>query len=167
MERYSRNRNTLTREEQKRLSLSTAAVLGLGGLGGGVAEMLARIGVGKLLLMDGDAFDVSNLNRQVFSTEENLGTPKARAAVERIRAVNSSIHVTGIQAFLEPERGWEKIRDADLVVDCLDTITARFLLQDLAAEHGIPMVSGAIAEACPASVMIVPADAASAPRGEI
>ena len=144
-ERYARNFDTLTRTEQDRLASAKVAVLGLGGLGGGVCEMLARTGVGHLTLIDGDVFETSNLNRQLLCTEALVGTPKAEAARERIGAVNSLVQVTPVAAYADRTNLYEMIRGADLVVDCLDSIHGRFMLQDAARKAHIPVVAGAIA----------------------
>lgn len=143
--RYQRNVSTLSVTEQERLGACRVAVIGLGGLGGGVCELLARIGIGDLVLVDGDCFDETNLNRQLLSTETLVGMSKARAARSRIEAVNSQVRVTAIEDFLTPENSRSILEECDLVVDCLDSITARFLLSGAAKEMGIPMVSGAIA----------------------
>ncbi len=79
-ERYDRNYNTFSPKEQKTLGFSKVIVVGLGGLGGGVCEMLARVGVGHLTLIDGDSFEASNLNRQLLSEESLIGVSKAQAA---------------------------------------------------------------------------------------
>ena len=86
--RYSRNFETLTPEDQDTLKQARVCILGLGGLGGGVCEMLARIGVGHLTLVDGDVFDATNLNRQLLSREDLIGESKAKAARDRVAAVN-------------------------------------------------------------------------------
>ena len=81
--RYERTIGTFGLEGQARLLESCAAVAGCGGLGGWITEILARAGVGRLILIDGDVFDENNLNRQLYATEENIGEPKAAAAAER------------------------------------------------------------------------------------
>ncbi|MBU1695979.1 MAG: ThiF family adenylyltransferase, partial [Proteobacteria bacterium] len=92
-ERYDRNFNTLSLEEQKTLGTSKVVVIGLGGLGGSVCEMLARVGIGHLTLIDGDVFEASNLNRQLLSEEHLIGFPKAQAAKNRVNAINSEVIV--------------------------------------------------------------------------
>lgn len=144
-ERYDRNFNTLSRADQDRLARSHVAILGLGGLGGGVCEMLARTGVGNLTLIDGDVFDPTNLNRQLMSREDLIGKPKAMAAADRVHRINSEVRVFPKTVYGDTDSLPGLIQDADLVVDCLDTIDARFLLQDAARDSGIPVVSGAIA----------------------
>ncbi|WP_022669102.1 HesA/MoeB/ThiF family protein [Desulfospira joergensenii] len=144
-DRYKRNFNSLSLEDQKRLAKARVIVIGLGGLGGGVCEILARTGVGHLTLVDGDRFDPTNLNRQLLSREDLVGTPKALAAEERIRAINSDIRVEARVEYADTKSLPGLVRGMDLVVDCLDTIDARFLVQDAAQGAGIPLVSGAIA----------------------
>ncbi len=157
-ERYDRNFNTISLEEQEMLAQSHVAIIGLGGLGGGVCEMLARTGVGTLTLVDGDAFDPTNLNRQILSREENIGQPKAQAAKERVSTVNSSIKVNHWQAYADETNLYGMIAKADLVVDCLDTIDTRFLLQKTARKASLPIVSGAIAGVCGQVTVIFPKD---------
>ncbi len=157
-QRYSRNFNTLAPEEQACLGRSHVAIIGLGGLGGGVSEMLARTGVGTLTLIDGDSFDASNLNRQLLSREDLLGQSKAEAARDRINAVNSSVIVNHHHTFAVADNIKDLIQEADLVVDCLDTVDARFLLQDAAGQNNIPLVSGAIAGVTGQVTVIFPGD---------
>lgn len=132
--------------------------MGLGGLGGGVVEMLARIGVGTLDLVDGDCFDETNLNRQLLSTEKDLGVPKAQVARERVSAINSTVKVNAFDAFLGRDNAREIMGEAQVVVDCLDSISHRFLLQDLAQARNIPLVSGAIAGTAGQVTVIFPDD---------
>ena len=143
-ERYIRNQAGLSSRDQLKLLDAHVAIIGLGGLGGTVAEILARTGVGTLTLVDGDAFDESNLNRQLLSTEENLGKAKADVAVERISIVNPAVDCRARRAFLDRKNCRDLLKGADIAVDCLDSIPARFLLQEGCREHRIPMVSTAI-----------------------
>ncbi len=157
-ERYKRNFKILSKQEQSTLGKSKVCIVGLGGLGGGVLEMLTRIGVGNLYLVDGDCFEATNLNRQVLSSEENLGLSKADAALERVREINSSTNVKIFNAFLNKDNSKDIIGDADLVIDCLDSVDARFLLEDAAKKALIPLVSGAIAGASGQVTTIFPED---------
>ncbi|MCG6908776.1 MAG: HesA/MoeB/ThiF family protein, partial [Deltaproteobacteria bacterium] len=143
-ERYARNMRSFSAEDQKLLLESRVTVVGTGGLGGTVAETLARIGVGSLNLIDGDCFEESNLNRQLFSTETSLGKPKAQTAAARIASVNATTHVTCHCCNLEEDNAGELIRGSDLTVDCLDNLPARFTLQSASQAAGIPMVSAAV-----------------------
>ncbi len=157
-QRYLRNFETLTPEDQEGLGKARVCILGLGGLGGGVCEMLARIGVGHLTLVDGDVFDPSNLNRQLLSREDLVGRSKAEAARDRVKAVNSLVQVRCETRFGDETSLPGLVEEADLVVDCLDTIDARFRLQDAAQAAGIPLVSGAIAGVCGQVTVIYPRD---------
>jgi len=157
-QRYCKNHAALSHEEQQQLHRSKVCVIGLGGLGGGVMEMLARLGVGSLAGVDGDRFEASNLNRQAFCTEELVGAYKTEAAKERIRRINSSIDVHCINAFLDETTAPELIRGSDVVVDCLDTINSRFDLQDAAEKESVPVVSGAIAGTVAQVTVIYPGD---------
>ncbi len=157
-DRYIRNQQTISAEDQECLGRSRVVILGLGGLGGGVCEMLARIGIGELVLVDGDRFETSNLNRQLFSREDNIGQFKAEAAAIRVCEINSRVRVTVYKAFFKADTADAMINGADLIVDCLDTIHDRFLLQKAAAKLGIPLVSGAIAGVTGQVTVIFPGD---------
>ena len=144
MNRYLRNKNLISHEEQVKLSQMKVAVLGCGGLGGYVIEMLARLGVGKLILVDFDTFDESNLNRQLISTEKNLGSSKVEEAIKRIKLINSNVVADGINLKIDDENIEKLIADADLVVDALDSISLRITVEKACSKLDIPMVHGAI-----------------------
>lgn len=91
-DRYARNLRSLTTDEIARLHDARVLVAGCGGLGGHVIECLARTGVGAIVVIDCDAFEETNLNRQLLATEDTLGTSKARAARERIARVNPVVY---------------------------------------------------------------------------
>jgi molybdopterin/thiamine biosynthesis adenylyltransferase len=144
-ERYSRNQNALTAGDQLRLLASTVAIVGLGGLGGTVAEILARAGVGRLILIDGDTFEESNLNRQLNCTLASLATGKAAAAAARIAAVNPATETTTHPVFMTAANAIALITVADAAADCLDSLPARFVLEQAARARGIVMVTAAVA----------------------
>jgi molybdopterin/thiamine biosynthesis adenylyltransferase len=144
-ERYARNFRTYRPEDQIRLLKAKVTVVGLGGLGGAVVEWLTRAGIGHLNLVDGDRFEDHNLNRQLLCTEQCIGTAKAEAAAQRVSAVNSSLTVDSHAEFLGPENASRLIRNSDAVVDCLDNIESRFVLEAAAKEANIPMTSAAVA----------------------
>jgi len=142
--RYLRNIAAFGLEGQRSLLSSRAAVIGAGGLGGYVIEILARAGVGELVVVDGDRFAEGNLNRQLLATEENLGTAKARAAARRVESINSAIRVEAHEFFLDADNAGSLIRGCDVAVDALDSISSRLLLEEAAAREGIPLVHGSI-----------------------
>jgi len=143
--RYSRNITTLSEEENTNLQRKKVLVLGCGGLGGYVLEMLARLGVGHLTALDGDVFEASNLNRQILSNEEVLGLSKTAVAVEHLKKVNSQVHVVPLQKIFKEENARDICAGHDVIVDALDNIPSRLLLERTAEELGIPFVHGAIA----------------------
>ncbi|MCP3899480.1 MAG: HesA/MoeB/ThiF family protein [Desulfobacteraceae bacterium] len=143
-DRYNRNFKSLTIAEQEKLGKSKVCIIGLGGLGGSVTEMLARIGIGTLKGMDNDIFDASNLNRQLFSKENLIGKPKADSAESRIKSINSQIKINCTKELLTEENAYKSIKDFDVVIDCLDSIDTRFILQDATKKADIPLVTGAI-----------------------
>lgn len=143
--RYSRNISTLTHEENEKLKHFKVCVVGCGGLGGYIIEMLARIGIGNLTVVDKDVFDESNLNRQILSSEENLGYSKALQAEKRINSINSDVSVKVIQDSFNNKNGISIIHNHHVVVDALDNIESRLLLQEYCKKVNIPLVHGAIA----------------------
>ena len=142
--RHSRNIPALTEAEQALLAGKTVAVIGCGGLGGHLIELLTRVGVGSIRCVDGDVFEESNLNRQLLSTMDTLGTPKALAAAERVKAIDPGIRAEAHCVYLDAHNARELIGGCDAVVDALDSIEARRILADACAALGIPLVYGAI-----------------------
>lgn len=144
-DRYKKNMNMLNADEIERLKTCKVCVIGCGGLGGYVIELLGRLGVGNITAVDGDVFDETNLNRQLLSTEEIIGKGKAFAARERMSIVNSDVTIYPIQKFVTRENCDEIIRGHDIVVDALDNMTSRILLEDRCESLEIPFIHGAIA----------------------
>jgi molybdopterin/thiamine biosynthesis adenylyltransferase len=143
--RYVRNVGTIGLDGQVRLLQATVAVIGLGGLGGFVTEALARMGVGRLILIDGDVFEEHNFNRQLLSSEGKLGMAKAEVARQRVAEINSAVEVTVHAAMLTRENLPRLLQEADVVVDALDRLPIRLVLQEGVQALGIPMVHGSIA----------------------
>ena len=144
LERYSRNIPSVSEAEQEALARKRVLVAGCGGLGGCLIEYLARMGVGEITAVDGDVFEPSNLNRQILSQEALLGVPKARAARERVQAVNSAVTVRAVESFLDGDNADGLVRGQDLVLDALDNAGARLILEDACARQGVTIVHGAI-----------------------
>jgi molybdopterin/thiamine biosynthesis adenylyltransferase len=157
-DRYLRNRRTLSLDDQIRLLESSVCIVGLGGLGGLVTETLARMGIGRLHLIDGDVFEAHNLNRQLLSGIDSIGKQKTETAQERVSAINPGLEVSTAAAYLTPENADALVAANSLVVDCLDNIKSRFTLQSAAKRAGIPMVSAAVAGMCGHVTTIFPDD---------
>jgi len=143
--RYNRNKEMITSEEQERLKKARVCVVGCGGLGGYSIEFLARLGIGYITVVDGDVFDETNLNRQVLSNEINLGKSKAHIAMQHVKMINSEVTVTEVTSFFAKENAVSIIKGHDVVVDALDNIEMRKLLQKTCSELKLPLVHGAIA----------------------
>lgn len=143
--RYQRNHGTVGWEGQIRLLQATVAVVGAGGLGGWIIEGLARMGIGHLIVIDGDVFEENNLNRQAGCTESTLGRAKAQVLAERIGQVNLATTVTPHVTWLTERNGHELLEGAQIVVDALDSLPARMTLQEIARDMQVPLVHGAIA----------------------
>jgi len=144
-ERYQRNTGTVGIEGQIKLLRSKVVIVGAGGLGGTVTELLARMGIGHLTVVDGDSFEDSNINRHLLCQEKNLGQNKSQAAVERVRQINSGVEVTSFSRHVTEENATQLIKGANVVVDALGEIGARFILERASKKEGIPLVHGAIA----------------------
>lgn len=135
----------LSSEENYNLRKKKVCVIGCGGLGGYIIEMLGRLGIGLITVVDGDVFEISNLNRQLLSNEATLGKSKAEMAKERMAIVNPLIKVIAISYRLKEENAEEILKDHDVIIDALDNIETRFILQENAEKLKIPLVHGAIA----------------------
>ena len=143
--RYQRNLGVVSPSEQIKLLQSKVAVIGAGGLGGTVLELLVRMGIGELIIADKDIIVDSNLNRQILSTETNLGQSKTEVAVKRVKEINSSIEITGHSVFIDSNNVKKIIEGAEVVVDALDNLPSRFVLQKACRDLKIPLIHGAIA----------------------
>jgi len=144
-ERYHRNLGVISPSEQIKLLQSKVAIIGAGGLGGTILELLARMGIGKLMIADKDIMGDSNLNRQILSTETNLGQSKTEVAVKRVKEINSSIDIIGHSVFIDSNNVKKIIEGVEVVVDALDNFPSRFVLQKACRDLKIPLVHGAIA----------------------
>jgi molybdopterin/thiamine biosynthesis adenylyltransferase len=142
--RYERNLGTIGWEGQIKLLESTVAIVGAGGLGGWIIDGLARMGVGRLIVIDGDVFEESNLNRQGLCTETTLGQSKAEAAHARVAAVNGAVEVIAHPVVATEEALPELLRGADVVVDALDALPTRLVLQRVTQRLDLPLVHAAI-----------------------
>ncbi len=131
-------------EGQRRLRESTALVLGCGALGTVVADMLARAGVGHLVIVDRDFIELTNLQRQVLFDERDVADaiPKAEAAKRKLATINSQVEVTAIVDDINHTNIERFAAGADLLVDGLDNFETRYLANDLAVKRGLPYVYG-------------------------
>ena len=143
--RYLKNYAAISVTEQSQLAKKRILIVGCGGLGGYLLEYLGRLGVGYITIVDGDVFDETNLNRQLLSSQMNLGKPKVLAAKHRMLAINPLVHLETVQENLTEENAASLVKGHDIVLDALDNIPDRLLLQRTCKEVGLPLVHGALA----------------------
>ncbi|MFV0349376.1 MAG: ThiF family adenylyltransferase [Halodesulfovibrio sp.] len=144
-ERYMRNYSLMDCSEQLRLLDAHVLLVGLGGLGGHVLDLLVRMGVGTITGADGDHFAESNLNRQLLSREESLNIPKPEAAERHVAAINSSTTFIGVHEYLSGEALVDACRGKTVVVDALGGLQYRAELERAASAVGVPLVSAVVA----------------------
>lgn len=130
-------------EGQQKLLGSRAVIVGLGGLGSPVAMYLASAGLGSLLLIDDDAVDLSNLQRQIVHASDDIGTNKAVSARETLSALNPEIDIEVRESRLDVPQLQQAFANADIVVDCTDSFRSRFDINQACVATATPLVSGA------------------------
>ncbi|WP_343747876.1 tRNA threonylcarbamoyladenosine dehydratase [Fluviicola sp.] len=114
-------------DEMNRLKSAHVLIVGLGGIGSFAGEFIARAGVGTMTIIDGDAFDITNKNRQLTALDSTIGKNKALVLAERIRDINPEIQLNVIEEFVLPARVWEILDEyrPDYVMDCIDSVTPK------------------------------------------
>jgi adenylyltransferase/sulfurtransferase len=162
--RYARQTRfvPLGEEGQRRLREATAALCGCGALGTAIANILVRAGVGRLRIIDRDFVELSNLQRQTLFDEDDAraGLPKAVAAADKLRRINSTVAVEPIVADLGPDNVLEFCTEAGVILDGTDNFETRFLINDAALKLGIPWVYGGCVGAAGQSMTVLPGETA-------
>lgn len=142
MSQFERTERLIGQENQQKLKRARVAVFGLGGVGSYAAEALMRAGVGRLLLVDGDSVDITNINRQLYATHDTLGTPKAAVALMRAKAINPQAEVDARRVFFDAStRDQFDFAQYDYVLDAIDTVTSKLLLIESARQTGTKIIS--------------------------
>lgn len=138
-----RTRLLLGEEKLSIINNAHVLVVGLGGVGAYVAEMLARAGVGHLTLADADTVGESNINRQLIALHSTIGRAKTEVLAERLRDINPQIELTIHTEYIRDEKTWELLDEAkyDYVVDCIDTLSPKANLIVGSLERGYKLVS--------------------------
>lgn len=115
------------KEAIDKLKKSHVLIVGLGGVGSFSAEFIARAGVGKMTIIDGDVFDISNKNRQLMAMDSTIGKNKAIVLGEKLKDINSELELNIIDEFVIPERVWEILKEfkPDYVMDCIDSVSPK------------------------------------------
>jgi adenylyltransferase/sulfurtransferase len=150
----------LGEEGQRRLAASQTLICGCGALGSMLANTLVRAGVGRVRLVDRDFVELSNLHRQTLFDEADAaaGLPKAIAAAEKLRRINSTVEIEPVVAHVGPENVESLCQDVDVIVDGADNFETRYLLNDAAVHLGLPWVYGGCVGAEGQTLTIVPGE---------
>ncbi|MFB9279229.1 tRNA threonylcarbamoyladenosine dehydratase [Cohnella cellulosilytica] len=142
LHQFSRTELAIGPEGLEKLKGSTVAVLGIGGVGGIAAEALARSGIGRIILIDKDVVDITNVNRQVHALTTTVGQPKAELMKERIKLINPECDAIALRMFYTEETYEELFKyPLDYVIDASDTIVYKVHLMKQCLERGIPIIS--------------------------
>jgi len=131
-------------EGQKRLRQATVFVAGAGGLGSPVSIYLACAGVGRIILVDGESVELSNLNRQILHWEEDVGEKKVVSGNRKLKRLNSTVDVTPLAIRVTAENAMKLLDGVDLVMDCLDNMESRFILNEACFRKGVPFIHGGL-----------------------
>ncbi|PZU91408.1 MAG: tRNA threonylcarbamoyladenosine dehydratase [Chryseobacterium sp.] len=142
----------------EKLQKAKVLVVGLGGVGSFAAEFLARAGIGKMIIADGDVVDITNINRQLPALHSTIGQHKVELVGDRLMDINPKLKLTKINEFLEPERMEELIKSEkfDYVLDCIDSLTPKLALMITCRRNRVKLVSsmGAGGKTDPSKVMV-------------
>ena len=136
--RLERQITLIGEESTLKLINASVCVIGLGGVGGYVAEMLARSGVGKLFLVDCDTVSISNLNRQIIATSSSVGRKKTDVMLERVQDINPECNATALDIFVTKDNADEIIEKsgADIIIDAIDNVSAKVAIIASAKTRG-------------------------------
>lgn len=141
-EQFSRTVRLITEEKLLKLNSSKVAVFGIGGVGGYIAESLARAGVGEITLVDKDRVSESNINRQIIALYSTVGKPKVEAMRERLLDINPKIKISTYEEFYLPDNAdLFNLKEYDYIADAVDTVTAKLELISRAKSENVPIIS--------------------------
>ncbi|AWI26360.1 tRNA threonylcarbamoyladenosine dehydratase [Flavobacterium pallidum] len=131
-----------TTEGLEKLKNANILVVGLGGVGSFAAEFIARAGVGKMTIVDGDVVDITNINRQLPALHSTVGKLKTEVVGDRLMDINPELQLTRLTEFLSPERAFEMVSpEFDYVLDCIDSVTPKLNLLIAAKRKKIKVIS--------------------------
>ena len=129
---------------QKKLMNTTIAIVGVGGLGCPVAQSLVTAGIGKLVLIDGDDVELSNLHRQPLHGADDIGKKKVNSAKESLNKINSETTIKIVDDYLDEQNGLDLLKNCDVIIDATDNIETRQLIDRFSKETNVPMVYGGL-----------------------
>ena len=141
-QRFSRSSRILGEQKMEKLNKSSVIVFGIGGVGGAALEALVRGGVGTVAVVDKDTVDITNINRQIIATSDNVGEKKVDVAEKRALSINSKINFKKYDLFYLPETAEEiDLAEYDFIVDAIDNVTAKLELIERANRLNVPIIS--------------------------
>lgn len=130
------------KEGLEKLKNSNVLIVGVGGVGSFAAEFIARAGVGKITIVDGDVVDITNINRQLPALHSTVGQPKIDVVGDRLMDINPELQLTKVKEFLSPERAFEIVtNEFDYVMDCIDSVTPKLNLIIASKRKKIKIIS--------------------------
>lgn len=142
---FNREELLIGKENMKKLQTKKVAVFGLGGVGSYVVEGLVRAGITKFILIDFDKIEITNINRQIIATHNTVGRYKVDVEEERIKDINPNTNIEKYIEFIGKENGnlelFNKIKDADYIVDAIDTVSAKIKIIEFAKNNNINIIS--------------------------
>jgi molybdopterin/thiamine biosynthesis adenylyltransferase len=147
-------------EGQEKLKRAKILIAGAGGLGSPAAMYLTAAGVGKIRVVDHDSVELSNLNRQVLHWEHDIGRSKVESATEKLKKLNRAVEIEAIEETITEANVSQLVADSDLIVDAMDNLPTRYLLNKAAVEGNIPFFHGAIYGFEGTAMTIIPGETA-------
>jgi len=146
LERYTRQIlfKSFGRDGQKKLKASHVLVAGVGGLGSPAAMYLTVYGIGRITLVDSDIVALSNLNRQLLHWEENIGQEKVYSAKDKLCKMNTTVEISPFSERINQDTCGSLLAGVDVVVDCLDNMSSRYVLNRACVEKGLPLIHGGV-----------------------
>ena len=144
LRRYDRQIKLFGIDGQEKLKDAKVFIAGAGGLGAPISIYLAAAGIGRIVLVDKDVVELSNLNRQILYWEKDIGKSKALSAKENLEKMNSAINIEAIPETLDENNVSRLVGDSDLIIDAMDNFDTRYLLNKTALAKDIPFIHGAI-----------------------
>ncbi len=156
MERYSRQLLVIGVEAQERLKKTRVAIVGCGALGTGIAELLARLGVGFIRLIDADYVELSNLSRTHLFEEGDIYKPKAMVCYEKVKKINPEVNVEAIIDVISSQNVLKYLSDVDYVFDATDNILTRLIINDACVMLNKPLIYGGVSGLYGSVKLVVP-----------
>ena len=158
IERYSRQivLDEIGFEGQQKLKNSTVTVVGIGGLGSPITQQLVSMGIGRIRIIDRDVVEISNLHRQVLYGDDDIGLSKAEAAYYKLKRINPQVNVEPLTLSINDDTVDKVLSGSDVVVDGLDSISARYTINRACVRLKIPYIFGSAIVTTGSATTIIP-----------